>query len=138
MKKVLAALLSIFGFNAVAEQSPQPLDNSELEKALIRHETEQSQQSHLNLLLALNKATYIIPSRDDSVKIDEKTGKPKQESKFAFVLSSSPSGKPILPLFTSYHELEKCLTSRSRTRLRSLDSFSRRMLRIYAPPFAAP
>jgi len=79
-------------------------ENASLELALARHAREQNQQSHLNLLMALNKARYVIPARDKEVKLDAK-GIPTQESKFQFLLSSTPGKEQLLPLFTNRKEL---------------------------------
>ena len=85
-------------------------DNNRLKQALQNHESQRTPQSHLVLLKQLNSAHYLAAAQDGAVKYqtDSTTGLRSidPESRFKILLAGSPSGEPLLALFTDYAELE--------------------------------
>ena len=82
------------------------IENPALKSALSEHERSGSPQTHLMLLQRLNTARYIVPSMEGEGFHDLTNGKIDKNTKFNFLLSTDPTGNPILPLFTDMNELK--------------------------------
>jgi len=116
MKSLLTVLLCAISLNALATDPVRldlnkPVTNPELSSILVQMRANPSDETKDALLLALNKANYLVPSLLDDFTLTEpdKSGVSYTKPGAVFKIYSLPDGKGghYLPLFTDITELKK-------------------------------